>query len=60
MTVDDDDPVRIWRPYLQKLPAHHDASLINLVNLESQLLKLNPRVLTSSNEVRVRVTDFYD
>ncbi|OJJ77544.1 hypothetical protein ASPBRDRAFT_112523 [Aspergillus brasiliensis CBS 101740] len=60
MTVDDDDPVRIWRPYLQKLPAHHDASLINLVNLESQLLKLDSRVLTSSNEVRVQVTDVYD
>ncbi|PWY64183.1 hypothetical protein BO83DRAFT_146261 [Aspergillus eucalypticola CBS 122712] len=59
MTVDD-DPVQIWRPYLQQLPAHHDPSSFILANLEDQFLNGVPRVLTRRNETRVRVTDVYD
>ncbi|GLB02242.1 hypothetical protein AtubIFM57258_003584 [Aspergillus tubingensis] len=56
----DDDPVQIWRPYLQQLPAHHDPSSFILANLEDQFLNGVPRVLTRRNETHVRVTDVYD
>ncbi|GAT22101.1 similar to An11g01260 [Aspergillus luchuensis] len=59
MTLDD-DPVQIWRPYLQQLPAHHDPSSFILANLEDQVLNGVPRVLTRRNETLVRVTDVYD
>ncbi|GLA78427.1 hypothetical protein AtubIFM55763_011157 [Aspergillus tubingensis] len=59
MTVDN-DPVQIWRPYLQQLPSHHDPSSVNLANLEDHFLNGVPRVLTRKNETHVRVTDVYD
>ncbi|PWY68485.1 hypothetical protein BO70DRAFT_432813 [Aspergillus heteromorphus CBS 117.55] len=49
----------IWRPYLHDVANHHDPALINTANLERLLTTRTSRVLTSRNEILVRVTDVH-
>ncbi|PYH92926.1 hypothetical protein BO71DRAFT_431468 [Aspergillus ellipticus CBS 707.79] len=51
--------VEIWRPYLHEVALHHDPALINATSLEQLLTTRTSRVLTSRNEIRVRVTDMH-
>ncbi|OJJ97015.1 hypothetical protein ASPACDRAFT_34041 [Aspergillus aculeatus ATCC 16872] len=47
----------MWHAYLQELPSHHNSTFQNVIALDRLLTTRVPSVLTSREEIRVRVTD---
>lgn len=47
----------MWHGYLQELPSHHNSTFLNVIALDKLLTTRVPSVLTSREEIRVRVTD---